>query len=52
MTNAITFKGTWARAFDPDRTRPGEFHVAADQQVKADFMTQEGPFPHASIEGV
>ncbi len=52
LTNAITFKGSWARAFDPDRTRPGEFHISDDQQVKADFMTQEGPFPHASVEGV
>jgi serpin B len=52
LTNAITFKGTWARAFDPDRTRSGQFHISDDQQVKADFMTQEGPFPHAAVEGV
>ena len=38
LTNAIYFKGDWATMFDPEHTRPAEFHVAPGETVTVDMM--------------
>ncbi len=38
LTNAIYFKGDWARQFDAEQTRNGVFHEALDSTVEVDMM--------------
>ncbi len=38
LTNAIYFKGDWVTMFDPERTRPAEFHVSPGEAVTVDMM--------------
>ncbi len=38
LTNAIYFKGDWATMFDPERTRPTEFHVTPEDTVTVEMM--------------
>lgn len=38
LTNAVYFKGDWARAFDPDRTADRKFHPTAGAPVLVPFM--------------
>jgi serpin B len=44
LTNAIYFKGDWARQFKKDRTRQEPFHLGACKTVKAPLMHQTGKF--------
>jgi serpin B len=46
LTNAVYFKGDWAVAFPPERTREGPFHVAADRAVDVPLMHLTGTFRH------
>jgi serpin B len=40
LTNAIYFKGDWARAFTKGMTTQQDFHVTPDQKVKVPLMHQ------------
>lgn len=51
LTNAIYFKGDWARPFDPRRTQDRPFHVATGTDVNVPLMTQEGEFRVAFLDG-
>jgi serpin B len=51
LTNAVYFQAGWASPFDKDRTEKGEFMAAGGQTRPVDFMTQQGSFPLAAIEG-
>ena len=44
LTNAIYFKGDWARQFKKENTKEGPFHVSADKSVTAPLMSQRGKF--------
>ncbi len=41
ILNAIYFKGSWDKAFDPKRTREAPFHVAVDQKLQVPMMYQK-----------
>ena len=47
LTNAIYFKGDWARQFKTDRTREAPFKLSADKSVKTPMMNQTGEFGYA-----
>ncbi|MHC4660582.1 MAG: serpin family protein [Planctomycetota bacterium] len=38
LTNAVYFKGMFKVEFDPEDTRPGDFHVTQDKTTKANMM--------------
>jgi RNA polymerase sigma factor (sigma-70 family) len=46
LTNAIYFKGDWARQFPKGATREGPFQVTTDKQVKVPLMHQTARFKH------
>jgi serpin B len=52
LTNAIYFKGDWARQFDPLITEPAPFWVASGVSVTASMMYQEGQFHYCEAPGV
>ncbi|GLU10891.1 hypothetical protein SLE2022_276680 [Rubroshorea leprosula] len=39
LANALYFKGSWDRRFDPSRTELRDFHLLSGQIVQAPFMT-------------
>lgn len=50
LTNAVYFKGTWAKTFDKSLTSVQEFHVDSVESVQAPFMQMTGEaaqFPYA-----
>ncbi len=40
ITNAVYFKGDWAKPFEPSQTRPESFQVSNDQSTKLSMMRQ------------
>jgi len=42
LTNAIYFKGSWAKQFDPDATHETDFKINSEETVKADMMSYTG----------
>ena len=44
LTNAIYFKGSWARKFEARATRTSPFWLSDDRKVDAPMMAQEGTF--------
>jgi serpin B len=52
LANAIYFKGKWEHPFSKEATRPGDFHVAADQKTMAQMMHKTDRFGYAEHDGV
>jgi serpin B len=52
LTNAIYFKGDWARTFDEKATRDGQFAVSAEKKVAVPMMSRTAEFPCAQAEGL
>lgn len=52
LTNAIYFKGSWAKPFEPKSTEKGIFHVSEKESVEVDMMRQEGIFNYFEDERV
>jgi len=42
LTNAIYFKGTWLTPFNKNFTKPLDFSLTADQNIKTDMMYRSG----------
>jgi len=50
ITNAIYFKGTWAKQFDANETREEEFRVGPNEMVLAPMMHGDAAYPYAETE--
>jgi serpin B len=48
LVNAIYFKASWLRPFDPNETRPGLFQAATGSTVSVPFMRADTDFGYAS----
>ena len=46
LINAIYFKGTWQKEFDPSRTREGPFHLANGDEKQVPMMKQQRWYPY------
>jgi serine protease inhibitor len=44
LSNAVFFKGSWARQFDPARTAPMAFHTSRGATIEVEMMHQLGEF--------
>jgi len=44
LTNAIYFKGNWARQFEEDKTREAPFTLTSDKKVNVPMMNQTAEF--------
>ncbi len=49
LANAILFKGTWAKQFDPSQTAAGTFHIAGGADVQPQLMNASMIIPLATI---
>lgn len=52
LVNAIYFKGKWEHAFNPQRTKDGDFHVTEGKVVPAKFMHAFEEFPYFENEAL
>jgi serpin B len=52
LTNAIYFKGQWARAFRASATQPEDFHLDNGTTVKVPMMEQKARFAYAHLDGM
>lgn len=52
LTNAIYFKGSWLKPFDPADTKNKPFTVAPGQQVDVPMMSQEASVGYAEFDGL
>ena len=50
LTNAIYFKGEWAKQFDEDATRPENFWVGPGRTVEVPMMSLTGEFNYTETE--
>ncbi len=50
LTNAIYFKGNWARQFKEDRTKDAPFTLADGKKVEVAMMNQTGQFNYMETE--
>jgi serpin B len=51
LTNAIYFKGAWARPFDKDSTRDEPFFLLDGKPIRVAMMNQQAQFVYAEIDG-
>jgi len=52
LTNAIYFKGNWARQFDEDRTQDAPFTLLDASKVQVPMMNQKARFGYAEADGL
>jgi serpin B len=52
LTNAIYFKGNWARQFEKDQTRDGPFTLLDGSKVQVPMMNQRAEFGYAQVESL
>ena len=46
LINAIYFKGTWQKEFDPSKTQEGPFHLANGDKKQVPMMRQQRWYPY------
>ena len=46
LVNAIYFKGSWMKKFDPNTTQPGDFQVTPSKKVSVPMMYQSDKFKY------
>ena len=51
LTNAIYFKGNWAKPFDEEGTEPSTFYTDLGEEVEVPMMSQHGEFGYAKLDG-
>ncbi|KAK2996734.1 hypothetical protein RJ639_025473 [Escallonia herrerae] len=51
LANALYFKGSWTRPFDPRRTTKRDFYLLNGDKAKVAFMTNTEFHPYRSFEG-
>jgi len=51
LINAIYFKGSWARRFDPRQTREGPFTLRDGRRKRAMLMSQSGSYRYYAGDG-
>ncbi|MEX0717438.1 MAG: serpin family protein [Planctomycetaceae bacterium] len=49
LTNAIYFKGDWAKPFEKRATQAADFHVTSDKTTKAPLMHKSDNLPYADL---
>ncbi|UCD51308.1 MAG: serpin family protein [Phycisphaerales bacterium] len=49
LTNAIYFKGNWARQFEEKRTRPEPFTLLDGDEIQTAMMNQKAEFRYAQV---
>ena len=52
LTNAIYFKGKWAKPFEKSATRDEPFHVTSDKTVESSLMRRSGRIRYFAGDGV
>ena len=52
LTNAVYFKGDWTEPFKKNRTKDEDFHLSAQQTVKAPLMHTRHHFRYAASDGL
>lgn len=52
LTNAIYFKGNWARQFDEDRTHDAPFTLLDESKVQVPMMNQKARFGYAEADNL
>jgi serine protease inhibitor len=52
LVNAIYFKGSWTKAFDPELTTPRDFHLASGNAAQRQMMRRDGEFRYKSDDAV
>ncbi len=52
LVNAIFFKGSWTKRFDPARTSTKNFHLSCNKSVKIPMMIQNGKYGYLEEEGL
>lgn len=50
LVNAIYLKASWATPFDPEFTRPRDFHISAKETVEVPTMAEVARFPYAGLD--
>jgi len=50
LTNAIYFKGDWARKFEEDNTKPARFYVNNEKSSEVEMMYQQEEFKYAETD--
>ncbi len=50
LTNAIYFKGNWARQFKEENTRDAPFTLAGGEKIDVPMMNQTGRFPYMQTQ--
>lgn len=51
LTNAVYFKGRWARPFEKEQTQPAAFTMAGGKKAQVPMMHQEASFRYAEADG-
>jgi serpin B len=52
LTNAIYFKGNWARQFEEETTTEAPFRVATNRTVEVPMMRQAASFKYTQMDGI